>query len=670
MLRPARTGVRTEARRRRSRLEWLLPRALGQLSDEQRHDLADSVKPPAPRRRVLLEVLVPALVLAAGVALAVLVDRSDRRSAERLAATRFELRVSDLVGRIELRLRAYEEALRGTRGLFEASETVTRSEFATYVKSLELERMYPGVQGVGFAVALRPEERAAHVAKVQSEVAEPRYELRPAGERSLYTSIVYLEPFRDRNRRAFGFDMYSEAVRRDAMDQAVESADAAVSGRVTLVQETTTAVQPGFLMYLAVYRNGAPQTTAAERRDALTGWVYAPFRAWDFLAGIRGGDYADLELSLFDGQTATPEHLLYSTLQRPERPLASRFVSVRALGAAGHAWTLAVGSSAELDRELAGTGPSGVLIAGLAASALAALVARMLLRGRGRAVELARTMTRELRESERQLDAQHALLKELNGSLEERIQRAVAELRSKDQMLIAQGRQAAMGEMIGNIAHQWRQPLNAMGIVLSNLKDAARFGALDVAAVESAVADSKRLIQSMSRTITDFSEFLRPGKEKVSFSALAQIAETRRLLDASFRSAGIELDIEPGPDLRFFGFPNEYSQVLLNLLTNAKQAIGGQPRAAGKVTLRLAVRDGLGSLTVRDNGGGISAEHLERIFDPYFSTKPNGTGIGLYMSRQIVEQSLGGRIEARNVDGGAEFEVLTPLEPERPSPEA
>jgi len=267
------------------------------------------------------------------------------------------------------------------------------------------------------------------------------------------------------------------------------------------------------------------------------------------------------------------------------------------------------------------------------------------------------------KELERQLAQKQAQLEELNSSLERRVRRSVAELRDKDQLLITQGRLAAMGEMLGNIAHQWRQPLNALGLVLANLKDAARYGDLDVDAVERAVTEGNRLVQRMSSTINDFRDFFRPEKERHPFSALAQIRETISLIDASFRSAGIAIEMESSSNLTLFGFSNEYSQVLLNLLANAKQAIQSTRKSGGRVTLWLGERDGQGCLTVTDNGGGIPEAILDKIFEPYFSTKDSGSGIGLYMSRQIVERSLGGKIVARNVPEGAEITVLVPLAP-------
>ena len=272
----------------------------------------------------------------------------------------------------------------------------------------------------------------------------------------------------------------------------------------------------------------------------------------------------------------------------------------------------------------------------------------------------------ERQSAQASLYAQRGELEELNRSLEERIDRAVAELRRKDQVMINQSRQAAMGEMIGNIAHQWRQPLNALGLLLANIKDAFEYRELDQAYLECAIRDGNRLIQKMSSTINDFRNFFNPGKEPVDFAARKQIVEAISLVESSFRNSNVHIRLEAQRDPTLHGFPNEYSQVLLNLVTNARDAILCSGVAQGSIRITLEEREGLGCVTVRDNGGGIPAESLDRIFEPYFSTKEMGTGIGLYMSQMIIERNMHGRIEARNVEGGAEFTILTPLAKETP----
>ena len=276
------------------------------------------------------------------------------------------------------------------------------------------------------------------------------------------------------------------------------------------------------------------------------------------------------------------------------------------------------------------------------------------------------TEVAEREAAERGLSEKQRQLEEINRSLDLRIADTVAEIRRQDQVLIIQSRQAAMGEMIGNIAHQWRQPLNALGLLLANIKDAFDYQELDAEFVEKAVAEGNRLVQKMSTTINDFRNFFHPGKEPVVFSARRQIGDALALVKSSFASAAIEISLQAERDVPLFGYPNEYSHVILNLLANAKDAIVGAGVDRGRIDIVLREHEGGGVVTVSDNGGGIPAENLDRIFEPYFSTKEMGTGIGLYMSKMIIERNMRGSVSARNAGAGAEFAVFTPLanEPE------
>ena len=271
----------------------------------------------------------------------------------------------------------------------------------------------------------------------------------------------------------------------------------------------------------------------------------------------------------------------------------------------------------------------------------------------------------ERKQAEEALAAKQLQLEEFNLTLEKRIQEAVAELRQKDQIMINQSRLAAMGEMIGNIAHQWRQPLNALGLLIYNIKDTFQFSTLNAEYLDQAVADGNRMVQNMSTTISDFSNFFRPDKEFVAFSATKQIRAAILLVESSYKNCDIAIHLDAPNDLELMGFPNEYSQVLLNLLSNAKEAVLGRnqlhQQLSRRVEIRLTERDGYGCVTVADNGGGISALILDMIFDPYFSTKDRGSGIGLYMSKMIIERNMYGSITARNIEEGAEFTVCTPL---------
>ncbi|NVN90834.1 MAG: PAS domain-containing protein [Desulfuromonadales bacterium] len=262
---------------------------------------------------------------------------------------------------------------------------------------------------------------------------------------------------------------------------------------------------------------------------------------------------------------------------------------------------------------------------------------------------------------EQELSSNQLQLKELNRSLGERIDEAVLELRRKDQFLITQSRLAAMGEMIAHIAHQWRQPLNALNLMLADIEGAHKHNELSPEYLEQSLTDCNLLIQKMSSTIDDFRNFFRPDKEIVAFSAQQQINVAISLVAPGFRDSNIDICFDAPRDLTLLGFPNEFSQVLLNLISNAKEAITASGTDKGVIEINLLENDGKGCVVVRDNGGGIPTEIENRIFEPYFSTKTQGTGIGLSMSKLIIERNMHGSIEASNVEGGTEFIVKIPL---------
>jgi len=259
------------------------------------------------------------------------------------------------------------------------------------------------------------------------------------------------------------------------------------------------------------------------------------------------------------------------------------------------------------------------------------------------------------------LSVKQTQLEALNSSLQQRISEALAELRQKDQMMISQSRQASMGEMIGNIAHQWRQPLNALAMVLGNIQQAHIYNELTSEYLNETVEAGNNLLQKMSRTINDFRNFFLPDKEAVSFSAQEQLSHAITLVEAGLTSQNINIHLDVAKDIMLTGFPNEYSQVLLNLLSNSREAIKSSGVPEGKITVRLYEQEGRGCVSISDNGGGIAADVIDKIFEPYFSTKDMGTGIGLYMSKMIIERSMNGAIETHNIEGGAEFVIAIPL---------
>ena len=266
-----------------------------------------------------------------------------RLSIEKKASLQFASLCDQITLKIRERLTAYALLLQGGQGLFAASAAVTREEWRSYVEAVEASETVPGLQGIGFAEFIAKEDLDVHVARLRGE-GFPVYEVQPAGERDSYAAIVYLEPFTERNLRALGYDMFSESVRRQAMERARDTGAAALSGKVTLVQEDGHDVQAGSLMYVPVYQQGAPTGTVAERRAALRGWVYSPYRMNDLMKGIVGnweirGDIP-LDLRIYDGPDTSPANLLFDS--RPEaKPESDTFFhQERTINFNGRPWCL------------------------------------------------------------------------------------------------------------------------------------------------------------------------------------------------------------------------------------------------------------------------------------------------------------------------------------------
>lgn len=264
--------------------------------------------------------------------------------------------------------------------------------------------------------------------------------------------------------------------------------------------------------------------------------------------------------------------------------------------------------------------------------------------------------TAELSQKQRQLE-------ELNMTLEQKVREEIASRQEKEHLLFQQSRMAAMGEMIGAIAHQWRQPLNVIGLIVQNLKMAYDYGELDSERFKNAVASAMWQIKFMSRTIDDFRNFFKPSKDKEVFDVRRAVDETISLVKAQLQNNYISIEITSEKEgLTIYGYPNEFKHVLLNLINNAKDAIlmrQTKEECKAKITFEISGADHKTVIKVRDTGGGVPDAVIDRIFDPYFTTKEesSGTGIGLYISKTMIERNMGGLLTVSNCEDGAEFRI-------------
>ncbi|WP_320033754.1 HAMP domain-containing sensor histidine kinase [Halarcobacter sp.] len=263
-------------------------------------------------------------------------------------------------------------------------------------------------------------------------------------------------------------------------------------------------------------------------------------------------------------------------------------------------------------------------------------------------------------------------LQELNESLEKRIKMEVANSRKKDLIMFQQSKLVSLGEMLGNIAHQWRQPLGSLMMIIQSFQTKMELGKLSYDFVEKKTQDAVLLAENMSNTLEDFQNFFSPNKDKILFSVKDCVKHSIELSKYMLEKENIKLNLIVDKDIQIHGFYNELSHVILNMISNSKDAL---KNIDTKRVIKIVVKEYKDNvrINVYDNGGGIDETILPQIFEPYYTTKYKsaGTGIGLYMSKQIIEKHMNGNIKCKNVynkiDGnqleyGALFIIDIPLE--------
>ena len=239
-------------------------------------------------------------------------------------------------------------------------------------------------------------------------------------------------------------------------------------------------------------------------------------------------------------------------------------------------------------------------------------------------------------------------------ALSYKIKMMADEKEQQKELMVHQSKLASMGEMIGNIAHQWRQPLTHLSYTVMNIQDAFKHKSLDEVYLDKKVDEANTQIEFMSQTIDDFRDFYALSKTKESFSLADESRQVLSMMQHSLDEVEIVVELVVVEDLEITNYKNEYKQVVLNLLTNAKDALVERLTIAPKITIRVDKN----RVTISDNAGGIQEKNIDKIFEPYFSTKENSSGIGLYMSKMIVEKNMGGRLSVLNDDKGAVFRVV------------
>ncbi|WMJ74043.1 CHASE domain-containing protein [Cytophagaceae bacterium ABcell3] len=642
---------------------------------------------------------------------------------------------------VEKRMIDYNQILLGAKGFIEESDTVTHEEWRNYYKTLDVNENYPGIQGIGHSIFIAPDELEDHIRFMRHEGGFSNYKITPKDERSVYTSIIYLEPLTLANQRAIGYDMFSEPVRREAMKRARDSGTSALSGKVTLVQEAGADIQPGFLLYVPVYENeGRVITNVSERRAKTMGYVYSPFRAFDLFNAILMDRFQELSIQIYDGENINDDALLYQKKYEEAGVTNSTedLEKISQLQIYGSTWTIRYASAGFMSRSEQNL-PYFVLFGGIAFSILIFFI--MVFHGRSQIAKRAamesvaarnfiiEAMPEKVSLTDKQgnftyvnkkwknytglpsegftfsnlksivhpddRDKTESIYKECYASgksftIEHRLKRKDGVYRwhltlvtarkdksgnliswmathidiheQKSQMEELKKTNSDLDNFVYTASHDLRAPISNMEGLLHTVYDETKEQcSSDVTVLFDMINVS---IQRLKNTISDLTEISRIQREyenqeeKVNIQMILDEFKQDHKDLIEQNNATITTDL-PIQEIRFSR--KHFRSILYNLVSNAIKY--SSPDRDPKVFIRTEQTNGNFILSVSDNGLGLTEEQEEKIFDMFkrLHTHVEGTGIGLYIVKRIVENAEG-KIEVNSKAGeGTEFKITLPL---------
>jgi signal transduction histidine kinase/ActR/RegA family two-component response regulator/sensor domain CHASE-containing protein len=533
---------------------------------------------------------------------------------EKRANDRFAFEVQDAQQRIQTRFNQYEQILRGGVAFFDAHSEVSRAHWNKYVSSLNLQVNLAGLQGFAFAERINQADLPEHIARVRAE-GFPQYTVTPPGDRDLYFPITLIEPFDLQNQRAFGFDMFSEPVRREAMTRAMDTGRAALSGIVQLKQDNVENATPGFLMYLPVYKSGAELNSAQDRRHAIRGFVYSPFRGVDLMGNVLGRGKTPLSFKLYDSANLTQQSLIYSSstdskIKARSAPADHQHTITVPIDLPGRTWMVQFESTPDFDEEVHNATPKLILFAGGIINLLLFLTIFSLVQQR----------------------------KKLSAS-------------------------RAKSLFLANMSHEIRTPLNAIiglnNLIKERVKDpqTARYA-------QQAQDESEHLL-ALLNDVLSFSQ-IESGlakTESIPFNLRDQVDKTVSQFKLKAKAKGLQLEVEfdGSNPVWIKGDPTRYAQVLGNLMSNAIK-FSQEGRVLVKVqTDALNTTQAVIRTEVHDQGIGFDVREFERLVTPFeqadntTTRRFGGTGLGLAISKSLAELMGGSLYVSSEVGQGSIF---------------
>jgi signal transduction histidine kinase len=567
-------------------------------------------------------------VLAFGLILTAISVIYTKNLIEKAAVQDFEFDSAVLQNKMEARLRANAQLLRSGVALFATADTVTREMWGAFYEHSRIKQHMPGIEGFGYTMIIPPEHLTRHVRETR-ESGFPEYTVWPEEEREIYTSIIYLEPFTGRNLRALGYDMFSEEVRQAAMKTARDSAYAVLSGKVRLVQETSEDIQAGTLMYSPVYRRGMPAGTVEERRAAIQGWVYSPYRINDLTEGILGDwDHPGpdrIHLRIYDNIRQSGDDLLYDsqqdeiTVSRNEANL-SITLPVRLNS---EEWIMVLSRRSQ-DLSLFNVSLIAVFTGGFIISFLLFFLTLSLLK-----------TSRDVKQIQ-QLNVQ---LEKIN--------------RDKDRF-------------ISILGHDLRNPFNSLlGFLDLLIKD---FYLLEEDKIKYYLGNVNTVAKNTYGLLENLMEWSNTQSGNVPFKP--EIVSFKDICDEvclqvrpTAETKNIKVNNCTDEDIKVFAESEMLKTILRNLCTNAIKFTN----RGGKVVICAVQDNGYVKVTVSDTGVGIQPELIPKLFDISRSVttrgteNEGGTGLGLIICRELVSVH-GGNIWVESTAGkGTTFVFTLPV---------
>lgn len=526
--------------------------------------------------------------------------------------------------------------LRGTASLIAVTPDLDGAKFQLFVNRLQLKRWYPGVQGVGYAAKITANETNWFEQRLRT-AGGTNSAIYPPGNRAIKCPVLFLQPLDQRNERALGYDMFSEPVRRAAMLQAATN-EPAISGKVTLVQEIYNQKQPGFILYVPVFRSGTFPDATPEREQALLGFVYSPFRAGDFFNSVFRADRGThLHFKIYDGTNVTASALLYESTNKAS---AHPWITTnQVLQIPGHQWTIAFETTPEFEEVLGGKTAVFVPSAGAAASLIIFAFTFYFVR-----------QHEELLRRGEERDKAQEQAERLNRELEKRVEERTAQLQETNSQLES---------FIYSVAHDLRTPLRSIRGFAEILEEDCG-PKID----EQGRKHINRIIRAsgeMDDLIKDLLEYSRVSRDRVELAPVQLdelFSELRLQLESEIQEKNASVSIQPHLPTVLAHEPT-LRQTFANLLSNALKFVkpGEKPdvRIYSEVIGENRVR-----VWVEDKGVGIEPEHHDRIFGVFERLNPEtygGTGIGLAIVRRAIER-MGGRVGVQSeLEQGSRFYV-------------